>query len=157
MTMKKRLFTALAAVLLLSGCAAPAEQPVELDLPALGEALLNSGLFAEALNPVDGEMAGMLYGIDTAQEALLYVGSGASADELALFAFASAEAAQAAAPLAEERIADQRESFSTYIPGEVEKLDRAVVLPCGRYLVVCVSAGSGAEDTVRDCIAQQGK
>ena len=157
MTMKKWLFPVLAAALLLSACAAPAGQTAELDRAALGDTLLHSGLFAADLDPIDGEMAGMLYGIDTAQEAVLYVGSGATADELALFAFADGDAAQAAVSLAQERVADQRESFSTYIPAEVEKLDRAVILPYGRYLVVCVSAGSEAEEVIRSAIDQQAK
>lgn len=139
------------AVLLLSACAAPAEE-VELDLTAFADGLLASGLFAEALQPVDDGAAQRIYSIDGAVSASLYVGSGAVADELALFAFESEEAAEEAVGLAEDRVAGQRESFASYIPGEVFKCDNAVIKRVGRYLIVCISEGEEAEELIAELL-----
>lgn len=130
-----------AALILLSACAAPADGERELDLDALAEELLESGIFEEELNPADGEIAPKLYGIDDAVSFRLYVGSGATASELALLEFETEEDAKAALPLAQARVDAQTESFASYLPGEAEKLDNAVVEQHGRYVVVCVSEG----------------
>lgn len=145
------------ALLLLPACAGQkGGNAAGADLGALAEQLLESQLFEETLNPVEEEMAEKLYSITGASSALLYVGSGASADELALFEFEDEETAQDAAELARARVADQRESFAGYIPEEVPKLDAAVVKSFGRCLVVCVSAGDGAEEIISDFFEQEG-
>lgn len=143
------------AVLLFSACAAPAET-VELDLTAFADGLLESGLFAEALQPVDDGVAQRIYSIDSAVSASLYVGSGAVADELALFAFESEEAAEEAVGLAEDRVAGQRESFASYIPGEAFKCDSAVIKTVGRYLIVCISEGEEAEELIEGMLEAGG-
>ena len=78
------------------------------------------------------------------------VGSGAVADELALFEFESKEDAEAAVEQAQARVTAQSESFADYIPEEVKKLDSAIVKTYGRYLVVCVSGGTEAGEIISE-------
>lgn len=139
----KRILTAIlaAALVLLSACSAPVDGEQHMDLDALAEELLESGIFEEELDLADGKIATKLYGIDNAATFQLYVGSGATASELALLEFGSEEDADAALALARDRVAGQKESFASYLPGEVKKLDDAVVERYGRYVVVCVSEG----------------
>lgn len=145
------------ALLLLTACGGPSgAADVEIDLDLLAEQLLDSGIFEEPLNRTDPGIAEKIYGIAGAAEAQLYVGSGATADELALFAFADAESAQAAVQLAELRVADQRESFADYLPQEVPKLDRAVIQTRGPYLVVCISGSDDAGQIISPFLAQEG-
>ena len=134
-----------AALVLLSACSAPQNEERKIDLDALAEELLESGIFEEELNPADGEIAEKLYGIDDAVSFQLYVGSGATASELALLRFEAEEDAQAALLLAQERVAAQKESFASYLPGEVEKLEEAIVERYGHHVVVCVSEGDADE------------
>ena len=96
-------------------------------MEALAASLLESGVFAEPLNRLDDGIAEILYDIDGASAALVYAGSGAAADELALFEFSNEAEARSAMPSAQARIAAQRDSFAAYIPEEVPKLDRAVI------------------------------
>ena len=100
--MKKVLALVLTGIfLLLSACVGTAED-VELDMAALAEKLLESGLFEETLNRADDGIAGLLYDISGSTAAYLYVGSGAVADEFALFEFEDAASAREAVAAAEE-------------------------------------------------------
>lgn len=142
-------------LLLLSACT-PSTGEVEIDLDALADKLLESESFGEALNPVDDGIAEAIYNIEHASSARLYVGSGAVADELALFQFEDEAAAQDAVELAKARVENQRESFADYIPEEVPKLDNAVVKHFGRYLVVCIASDTKASDIISDFMEQEG-
>lgn len=146
----------LTGALLLSACGGPAEGGVEIDMDELADKLLESGAFAETLNLVDGEVAEMLYDVSGASSVQVYVGSGAVADELALFEFESEEDAEAAAASARARVDAQRESFAPYIPAEVPKLDSAIVETCGRYMAVCVSASPEAGEIISEYFTQEG-
>ncbi len=153
--MKRWMLPALSVMimLLLSACGGandgPADtDPVDVDLEELANSLMESGLFEETLNQVDSGVAEMLYSVTNASASYIYAGSGAVADELALFEFTSNEEAQAAVPLAEDRVAAQKDSFATYIPEEVPKLDDAVIETYGRYMVVCVSGNADAGEII---------
>lgn len=144
-------------LLLLSACGAPAgTADVEIDMEALAGKLLESEAFEETLNKADNGIAEILYNIDGASTALVYVGTGAVADELALFEFSNDADAQSAISLAEARIASQKDSFAAYIPEEVPKLDHAVMEAYGRYLAVCVSDGDGAGKIISEYFEQEG-
>lgn len=150
--MKKLILVVMAAALIML-CACGEEKNTEnkdVDLEALAGKLLESGAFAEELNRVDDGIADKLYGITNAKTAYLYVGSGAVADELALFEFESKEDAEAAVEQAQARVTAQSESFADYIPEEVKKLDSAIVKTYGRYLVVCVSGGTEAGEIISE-------
>lgn len=134
-----------AALLLMPACSAAPEADRDVDLDALAEELLDGDLFGEELDLADEGIAKKLYGIDGADVFRLYVGSGATASELALLRFDAEEDAQAALLLAQERVAAQKESFASYLPGEVEKLEEAIVERYERHVVVCVSEGDADE------------
>lgn len=154
--MKKLMILILSGMLLLLSACAPSTGEVKIDLDALADRLLESESFGEALNPVDDGIAEAIYNIENASSARLYVGSGAVADELALFQFEDEAAAQEAAELARARVENQRESFADYIPEEVPKLDNAVVKSFGRCLVVCISSNAKARDIISDFMEQEG-
>ena len=114
------------------------------DLAALAQTLLADGSFDDALAQIDDDTVTMLYGIDNAAEQVVYIGSGATPEEIALFSFATAAEAEAGFALAQMRIADQKEAFSDYNAWEMPKLDAAVVKQYGTYVVLCVSGDSSA-------------
>ena len=114
------------------------------DLAALAQTLLADGSFDDALAQIDDDTVTMLYGIDNAAEQVIYIGSGATPEEIALFSFATAAEAEAGFALAQMRIADQKEAFSDYNAWEMPKLEDAVVKQYGTYVVLCVSGDSSA-------------
>ena len=138
------------ALLLLTACGGPSgAADVEIDLDLLAEQLLDSGIFEEPLNRTDP-------GIADAAEAQLYVGSGATADELALFAFADAESAQAAVQLAELRVADQRGELCRLPPPGGPQAGSRRDPDSGPYLVVCISDSDDAGQIISPFLAQEG-
>ena len=114
------------------------------DLAALAQTLLADGSFDDALAQIDDDTVTMLYGIDNAAEQVVYIGSGPTPEEIALFSFATAAEAEAGFALAQMRIADQKEAFSDYNAWEMPKLEDAVVKQYGTYVVLCVSGDSSA-------------
>ena len=154
--MKKQMILCLAGLMLLfSACGTSAAgEDRTLDLEDMAEQILDSGVFEEPLNEAEDGIAELLYGITDAVDSHLYVASGAVADELALFEFEDEESAGEAVELAEARVSSQRESFASYLPAEVTKLDDAVIEVWGRYLIVCVSGDPGASLIISEYLEQ---
>ena len=145
--MRKQILAVLTAALMLLNLfsCGGSESPVTVDLDTLAEDLLAGGSFEDALAEIDDGTIAMLYGIDNAAEQVVYIGSGATPEEIALFSFESQADAEAGFALAQMRIADQKEQFSDYNSWEMPKLEDAVVKQYGTYVVLCVSGDSRAE------------
>ena len=148
----KKLRKALALIFILAAVAALAacggKSGSSIDAQALAKELMEKIDFVDELNLINSEMVSKLYGIDNAQEAYVYMGSGATAEEVAVFKFADEQAAKDGLAKAEQRIASQKDSFANYIPEEVARLDNAVIKQSGEYLAVCVSEGSTAAEII---------
>jgi len=120
------------------------------DLAQLAEKLLAEAEFTDAMASIDAGTVTMLYGIDNAKEQQVYVGSGATPEEIALFSFTTEEDAEAGLELAKMRLQDQADAFADYNNWEMPKLDNAVVKRYGTYVVLCVSAGNEAEGILEE-------
>jgi len=94
-----------------------------------GQTLLESGAFSEPLVEIDRDVACILYGIDqdTVSACAVYGSTGATAEELAIFTLQDSGGAEAALKALEQRVEDRRDEMEDYIPGELPKLDKAVV------------------------------
>ncbi len=145
--MKKYIVKLLAAALVcLNLFACGGDAPAgEIVLDDVAESLLDAGSFTDALAPIDDDTIAVLYGVEGALDQVVYIGSGATPEEIALFSFSTAAEAEAGFALAQMRIADQKNAFSDYNSWEMPKLDAAVVKQYGTYVAVCVSGDSKAE------------
>lgn len=146
--MKKRMLPFLLALALLFGLAGCGATGGSLDIQALAEDLLKNGEFSDELWKIDDSMVKKLYNVDDYTQALVYVGSGATAEELALFAFPSEDAAAQGLQKAKDRLESQIADYRTYLPQEVPKLQNAVAEQWGKYVIVCVSPGSACGEIV---------
>lgn len=108
------------------------------DAEEIGKKLAEALTFEDELTLADQDMAEMLYGIDTAVQSSVYISSGATAEEIAVFEFETDQDCKEAVPLAEQRVEEQKEAFASYVPKEVKRLDGAVVKQYGRFLAVCI-------------------
>lgn len=154
--MKEKILLFLLSVLTLTplfGCAAQ-DAAGELDVDCLSRSLLETAELEDDLFAVDDTMIRKLYHIDDYTQASLYLSSGATAEEIAVFAFAGKEAAAAGLRKAQVRLEEKTRDFASYIPKEVPKLERAAVMQTGRYVIVCVSSG-GSEEVAAQCIRAQ--
>lgn len=148
--MRKKIVLGLTVLLAvtMAGCGTKAEEKT-IDAQALAKDLTQKVAYADDLNQIPQETAEELYLIDTEENAYVYVSSGATAEEVAVFEFADGEKAAEAVEAANTRIQEQTDSFADYIPEEVEKLEQAIVKQSGRYLVVCITDDTeGAEDVM---------
>ena len=141
--MIKRIAAALLALCLVLPLAACGQEgELELNIDELGEELYSVGTFGEELYALDESVAQGLYGTDADTRCWVRAGTGATAEELA--GFETKDAAAALVQKLEARNADRIESYSSYIPEEVPKLENAVILSGGRYVVLCVAEDSSA-------------
>ncbi len=113
----------------------------------LASALMAEGKFAEQLTEVSAEITEKRYGLeaDDVEECAAYAGTKAVVDEVAVFKAANLENVK---EQVEQHIDAQKDSYSSYRPDEVPKLDDCVVTVSGDYVIVCVSEDSSVAESI---------
>ncbi|GKX31275.1 hypothetical protein SH1V18_37550 [Vallitalea longa] len=124
------------------------DKEVTLDISDLATNLNEKIEFVDDLTKIDDSSIQTIYQIDYAVASEVYVSSGATAEEIAVFELEDKEDADKAYKACEERIETQKEAFETYIPEEMEKLDNAVIKKVGKYVIVCIADNNTAEDVI---------
>ena len=91
--------------------------------------LLNAGLFSEAPEELDDDIACQLLGVDPGQvsDCQVYLPTSTNAEALALLVLNDAADAEGVKSACEAWIADQIESYQDYAPAHVPKLEGAVI------------------------------
>ncbi len=141
--MKKWIMTTVAmlTVLTLTACS---KETTKIDIEQVSSALLEQITYTDELAEVDMETAKMLFYLEDANitAAKVYESGGATAEEIAVFECASSEDADKVLTAAQQRVAEQKESFTDYVPEELPKLDNAVVVKSGNTVILSVSGDS---------------
>lgn len=150
----------LAMICLLAGCgktASESNSPTAALTPVTGAAewvdILSATVpFEDQMISVDGVQAIGRYGADEAYagDCALYISTAATPEEIAVFKTEGQFHADYFISLAEQYLAQQKESYSDYAPEQVPKLDTAVVRTCGDFVIVCVSADNEKAASVID-------
>lgn len=138
--MKKTIALALCALLALTalaGCGQAAEAEVQLD--ELAFQIRDSVESSEELYLLDEGIARELFGAPEDAQCVAWAGAGATAEELAVFELADAEAAGALLDALRARNAEREESYAGYLPDEVPKLQNTLLLSNGRYVLLCTA------------------
>lgn len=137
-----------ALMLILASCSpSPTKQPFP---PETIRQLLTTDAFSEELEPLDAELAWILYGLedaglDQAQASVhAYRSTGATCEEVVLFTFADEAAAQTAVNTLERYIAAQIEINKDYRPAELPKLKQAFLECRGTTVLLSVSSSPEA-------------
>ena len=102
---------------------------------------LNSGLtFGETLEKSTADAAYSIYGIDPSLciDAAIYVGSGATADEIAVFNCVDVESAKTVLEAVNSRIEYLKEGYSSYGPDQVPKIESATVITSAETVILCI-------------------
>lgn len=170
--MKKTVYFALATamVLTLAGCqkeekqvidvsktvgesseetAAEAEKTV--DAAALASSLLGEISYDDTLTEVTLDTAKMFLNIADVEieESYIYESSGATAEEIVVLKCKDSDGAANAKKAFEERVSEQTDNFTDYVPEEVPKLKDAVIITSKEYAVLSVSGDSSkAKDII---------
>ncbi|QUH30571.1 DUF4358 domain-containing protein [Vallitalea guaymasensis] len=131
----------------LVGCGGK-DKDITIDISALAGDLTSKIEFQDDLTKIEGNSIESIYQIDYAVSSEVYVSSGATAEEVAVFELKDETEADNAYKAAGERIDAQKQAFESYVPEEMEKLDNAVVKKVGKYVIVCVANDNTAEDII---------
>ncbi|MCI5773286.1 MAG: DUF4358 domain-containing protein [Erysipelotrichaceae bacterium] len=142
----KKLLMVLISLCLLWGCSS--QESVVIDLASLGKQMQEEIKFDDELNLMSTDMIPTIYGIDNAIEAYAYMGSQATAEEIALFKFANDKDAKAGKEALEAHLEKQKQDYASYIPEEVVRIEKAVLRQEGNYVLLCVSYDEGVNDII---------
>jgi hypothetical protein len=140
----------LAAVILIaaSGCGAKAA-PENVDVKAMAAEIIASGAYTDSMS--DKTAAALsLYSIDKADvsEYDVYFSSMATAEECGVFKASGSEAASRVLAACKARQASQVTAYENYVPSEVSKINSAIIMQSGDYVLYIVSNDQSAVKTV---------
>ena len=152
MKLRKKIMTAACVTFLLagvSGCGSE-EETVVIDIDGLVTELTETVMTDDILTEIDGDYMSELYGISEELLADYHVllSSGATANEIAVFECNETTGVEAVQSGIETRIQDQIDSYSSYGPQEVPKLESAEIYVQGTYVADCVSSDNAKTDEI---------
>ncbi len=124
---------------------------ITMDIEALATELKDNITYQDQLEQIEPDMVKMLYDVEEyADNSIVYMGSGATAEEIAVFECKDADAGKKVEEIVKQHVQDQITSFESYVPAEVAKLKEAVVRSGGKYVALCVSDDSAAANKIMD-------
>lgn len=129
-------------------------QTVSLDTEAAAEKLIALDIFDEPLEKMDYDVAQKLYQIeeDQVKHAAVYTGTAAVVDEVSVWEAKDSTSASKIEEAVKNRVESQKVSYASYRPEEVPKLENAVTVRKGNYVVFCVSKDSGQASAAIDAL-----
>lgn len=147
---KAAAFLLLAAMFVLAAGCGKKDTETAIDIDGLSKALSEKLMGDDILTEIDADYMAELYAIESANVAKFHVllSSGATANEIAVFECVDKTAAEAVKTGVEARIQDQIDSYATYIPEEVPKLEAAKVYVKNQFVAVCVSSDADQADEI---------
>lgn len=149
--MKKKLFVCFMVMMMvvMTGCG---DKEIVFGISQAASDLLASEAFTDTLTKCDNDKAISLYGVDEAllAEYEVYIGTGATAEEIAIFRVKDSKDVSTVKAACETRVADQKQACENYLPAEMPKLESPVIQTAGNYVVLCISNDNAKIQTVLD-------
>ena len=139
--MKKSGFiaTLAAGMILLAGCVST---HTEIDAAALAKSLVSDITYDDQLEQINDEDISYSIDVPKGVDAIMYMGSGSTAEEVAVFTAPDEETARTTEENVQSFLDDQSDSFEKYIPEETKRISNAVLEKKGKYVVLCVCGDS---------------
>jgi len=121
-----------------------ASEKTGINAEALANALKDQLTYDDKLTAVDLDTAKMFLNLSDVEveESYIYESSGATAEEIVVLKCKDKDSAANAMKALEQRVSEQTENFTDYVPEEVPKLNSAVVAVKDEYAVLSVSCDS---------------
>ena len=141
--MKKKIAVILVVACLLTavcGCGGKKE----FDPQSFTDELLSGAGFTDSLNRLDDQVVPILYDIDAEDysDAIVYCGTAATAEEIAVFTAKDDAAAERILAAARSRVDHLIESYKAYGPAAAMTLENSVVSRTGYYVIIVVCSDS---------------
>lgn len=148
--MKKKISAIIAmcaAVGMLTACGG---KGASIDASALANSLVNDIAYDEELSELSADDITNYIDVEDGVEGIMYMSSGSTAEEVVVFTAQDANTAQTMLTNVEQFLDDQKSSFEDYIPAESKRIEDAVKVQKGNYVVVCVSGDSDQAKQIID-------
>ena len=150
--MKRKIALVLAILCLLTvliGCGSKKKEMVP---ETFVQELLTGAKFTDSLNQLDEPVVPILYGVDSADysKAIVYCGTAATAEEIAVFQAVDDAAAQRLLTAARARVDHQIEVYKAYGPAQAMTLENGVVGRSGNTVVVVICADVDGAKKITD-------
>ena len=154
----KQAFAVFFSLLILAsifGCAA--KKVVKIDVDALAAKLASSIQFNDPLTKLEEKPALKLYDMQniSINKQSVYVGSGATAEEISVWEAKDANAAKNVKAAVLARIEAQKAGFQDYVPTEMSKLKSPVLVCEENYVILCLSNDNTKAKQVIDSYLKQ--
>lgn len=120
-----------------------------IDVDKLIERILDRVTFEAELNPLEESVASGMIDVAEGTDLQVYMGNGTYSDELVVMTASSESDAKQNQKSVENHLLEMKRQFEDYIPKEAKKIDSAVKVRCGCYVVVCITRDS---DTAKKTI-----
>ena len=150
---KKNIFLKLAAIcsmasVLLLGCGS--SSPVSVDTAALTTSLTSDISYDNELSELSEDDITNYVTVEDGVKGVMYMSSGSTAEEVAVFRAPDEATASTMKNNVQEFLNDQKTSFEDYIPEEAQRIDDAVLVVKGNYVILCVSGDSDKAQEIID-------
>lgn len=119
----------------------------QVDAKTLSSYIVENTEFKDYISEVDKEIFFSLFNLDeqTVDDAVFYSSTGATAEEVAVIKAVDGKA-EDVAKACEGRIQAQKEGFENYVPEELEKLSKPVIMTYGNTVIYVVCDDSDAAE-----------
>ena len=138
---------ALLCITMLAGCGSKEastkdseeNKTVTVDIESLADKLATDITYEDTLEQVDDDTIGFYVDVADGVKSVMYMGtSGKTAEEVAVFEATDEDTAIQMKENVQTFLDDQGESFQDYIPEEADRVENAVLVQNGNYVVLCV-------------------
>lgn len=139
--MKKEICMIILIIVIISGVLlfTNKDKNITIDINKLSQDIIENIKFEDELNKMDKETVSKLYDINTFTSQSVYMSSGATAEEIAIFEFENKDECRIALEKVNKRIDEQKQNFKDYMPKEMKKLENAIIKKKNNYLIVCIT------------------
>lgn len=154
------LFIVAILVITCTGCSNVNSEIIDFDTEELADVLLQELDFKDSLTKIQDHIIYNLYLLeeDDLECSTVYVGSGATAEEIAIFKASEEDKVSNIITAVNTRVSDQKDAFSSYLPAEVKKLEEYKLLVKGNNVILCLCDDEDkALQIINDFITQQTK
>lgn len=112
----------------------------KIDIDAMIKELLNQVNFEGELSLLETSVAEGMVDTTEGTDLKVYMGNGTYADELIVMTARSEKDAELNQENARAHLAEMKKQFDDYLPEQSKKIESAVQIRCGSYVVICVTS-----------------
>ena len=134
-----------AMMLCVVGCAG---QVKEIDESALAEQLVSEIEYDSKLTQVDDFMVSLYVTMEEDTTGIMYMSNGATAEAVAVFTAPDEDTAVTMKDNVQFYLNDQETAFEDYMPDEAKRIQDAVLVQKGKYVILCVTGDTQKAETI---------